>query len=1653
MKRSIRLFISGKLVDISSSSLISFNYLADDLSNPTTVQNSYTRPIEIPATAGNNAIFEGFTRLDRVTGQNGYNPLKRAEFAIYDDSGVVLEKGYAKLDSVSTKGGSAYSYSVSLYGGLGALFYSLMYDDEGNNLSLASLSYLSGDDDELDFNITRAEVRKAWQQIAGAYSSEVKYNVINFAPCYNGIPDKNFDAGKAIFVPSDCDLNNTSGDYGLKSGYALVNFSEKQDEWAVKDFRSYLQRPVIKMKAILEAIKTFAATKGFTINYSGSFFEDNPYYDETWLTLPMLNELTTGSGEEGTETIDAYLIMSLTDQAYQALDIPLSSESDFSVDVALQSYPNSTCTHLGVNPSGRTTHYQNAYFLQLAAVDAQYNYIAVSPVKVLCSYTRGYDASEMVTMAGYTPIGGAPVDPELSIGAFASSGQQVWNQPIHFDLTGVQGAARLYLFATAKPFESTIPGSSDSFKLYTFPATEQSGSTMDSITKEAKNRKVSMTGTCTYETEGQTMRSGALITKQMLLGGSHTPADYLISYAKMCGLQFVYDAPTKTVNVMSRGGAFADGRSNPLNIESRIDRSRDFSFKPYLISKRYLDFEQELSGGQWTEYYKSVYGNSYGVQRVNTGYEFNGEHEKVLDGLAFNGCAEVLERTKTFIKVTTSSDKPYPAPFITADNTYTLYDSDDSTTEIPIPAPDSYATIGYYNDSYKGYDAIPKAQFHADELKPIDGKDCLLFYAGSDDTYSDFLLSDDIAAMLTLNDGVPCYMLEKSTYRIGDDFVVPSFRRYKVSGTSVKRTLDMGTPQEIDNPDFNTTGMANRSLYKLFWNNYIADRYDKDAKVLTCYVDFRGIQVGSGLLRRMYYFDNCLWVLNRITDYDVTSHDSVLCEFIKVKDKNAYADTTTGDLVTTVAPTALTFGADSASQTIVITSTDAWEFDNIPSWLTASQSSGGTAGTETTTTVTLTAAAYSGEEERSINLLIQGTDSSCELAVSQSSHVYTYALQSISSGNLGAEGGTYTPQIYGVKSIDGVAQPAQLLTTADGAYLTEGSGDTYNQFSVSGLSVVAVNLGTNARSAKTITFTCNWHGQTATFTVTQAANTYTDGAVTCQITVNPWNGTSTIYASAAGDTTTFTYNAYVPRTWSSGSVQQVAWNGTPTFSVTSGVGLTRSGQTLTWARNETAYNRDASLYAYNGGTLIGTAYLHQFNSSVTYQLEAIGNHNFSEYGGTWTPTIYGLTFVNGTQTSRRQLTASDGVTLTKGTDTHNQFSASGITITAVDLELNNRSAADVYWIAEWNGAVQGFHTTQDANVITYSLDAVPNKAFTAAGGTYAVDPMASIYRNDNVGWRGRLTAADGCSIVKGSGDRFGKMSISGFTITAADLMTTAYDAVSVAFSLVWTGKATVNFTCTQDLNMEISQYENPTDLVMLFVDSQQTEISDTVLSTGRDVYLKGRYIYELWGRWSSGHDAYYAAGQTQIVNLTNITVEPQSGITVHPYTFAYLTVAAQAYQAAARQWNVLGKYTNSAGTTLTAQRTLKQNAGYRLEWEYTMLSLEWAYEGSGQTVTYAAYNDRSYKYFYAKQTVNVYKVADGNRTLYETYVQGSGAPISISDTTNFNFSPTTIDGDNKGYAWARSNNTSGSARQCVVRVSAIDNPSSYLEIVLIQQSA
>ena len=290
MKQEFRLFLNGREVYFPDTPQILFTFQQTDLTNPTIVKNNFTKTVTIAGTQENNQIFNSIFSLDRTQSDKAvlFNPSQRVPFELYLN-GSLIETGYAKLNTINEENGER-NYEITLYGGLGDFLFNLTYTDEGEKRKLSDMIYTNKEDSqsELTFTINKETVREAWTHLRSGGGDD-KWNVINFMPAYNGLPD-NLDPKKILtntknFVSplrqiSGSTVSTTTGfpstlnsSYHLYNGYGLATAYQDLTEWEVRDLRSYNQRPCLSLKRLLQAIANPKNNGGYNVVYDSKFVD------------------------------------------------------------------------------------------------------------------------------------------------------------------------------------------------------------------------------------------------------------------------------------------------------------------------------------------------------------------------------------------------------------------------------------------------------------------------------------------------------------------------------------------------------------------------------------------------------------------------------------------------------------------------------------------------------------------------------------------------------------------------------------------------------------------------------------------------------------------------------------------------------------------------------------------------------------------------------------------------------------------------------------------------------------------------------------------------------------------------------------------------------------------------------------------------------------------------------------------------------------------------------------------------------------------------------------------------------------------------------------------------------------------------------------
>ena len=979
MRNQIKLFINGLEVDLKEDINILFTYQLEDRTNPTTIKNHYSKNItieEVEGTPKNSLIFGLFSFPDRRIGQGGtagnqFDPSKRVPFELYVN-GDLQESGYAQLTKV-TKSGRKVVYSITLYGGLGDFWYSLHMKDNGETRTLADLKWSNRDendnilpeDEEFDFTINKETVMEAWNRLGAAQNRSEKqlFDTINFATLYPGTPD-NFDADKMLVNTHNSHAfpsTITSGDsaYTTVNGYGLVELKKSYDCWAVRDLRSYLQKPVLSVRRLVETCCDPVNNGGYNVDLDETFFtQSNPYFSRAWVTLPSLivdggddssstyggnpsafdplaqgRQPSTDPGSHddnhlymcvqsassviditgNTITVDASNVVDLSELPFSyidtSMDVGMVAEATGTATLTLV---ETLITRTGLFNRKRLTDLWCTVFVQLVAFDADTNEkIAGSDIYRFCATDRmdgGYYAQlkqffQIVDSMGYdvsfllgpdfTPgnivdiAGNFQYDNSLRAHKFVSTDNYFrWR----LELQRIPKVDHIkFKMVTSQIYGSK--GYKADTDYYNYFWNKLGYLNQDAVVYAPK-KVLSYGGNVSVSVPNE-ISSGAKITKKKLLSTDESAADFLLSYSKMFGLYWWKDIYSNTIYCRTRNNFF-NGETEDL--EDRVDRSKDIMTTPILFDKHFYTMTQDTPETKYSTRYDELYSRTYGSQKINTNFNFNNDTKELFDKCVFTNLIQVRD-TSDMYKTYFNRDG-YRLPTQVIDGlSYTLYSGynhDQSITKDYVPNDiDFTRTVDFYPRG--GYDFMTHPAAFTDDgdsRGSVSNKYTLLFFdlftepTDAQGNRIKIFLTDDVNEMISLNEN-RCWLWTESAYDDDGNLLaypldsIPNFSRYYQNRLS----WDFGTPQEyfIDDLSLGEEG----SLYNRYWKKYLHDQFNANTRMMTCYVKFDR-RIMEDALRKFYWFDNRLWVLNKVTDYSVTKYNTVKCEFIAVDDPLNY---------------------------------------------------------------------------------------------------------------------------------------------------------------------------------------------------------------------------------------------------------------------------------------------------------------------------------------------------------------------------------------------------------------------------------------------------------------------------------------------------------------------------------------------------------------------------------------------------------------------------------------------------------------------------------------------------------------------------------------------------------------------------------------------
>ena len=942
----IDLLINNFPVDLSDEGIsILFQRQRTDYTNPTIVRNSFTKTIKLPGTKTNNSIFSNLWKLDRYVNINGgdFVPSKREPFILLKD-GNLVEQGYVKLNNIVwNSNNNSYTYEVTLYGELGNLLYGLSYNidnetDEVSPLTLADLDFGFN-----EFRINKELIDYAWKRLDGDSSTTGDnyklFDTINFMVSYDGIPQaNNFDTKNvwcsvdrkasvnwkdhhyyANQFPSEIVEDNVTYKYistmlskmDPDDHYALMELKKDLSPLEMRDLRSYLLRPVINIKKVFEAIGNYINTHyGYTLDMSDPFFSTDDF-SSTWMTLSMLYEIDPDV-ESGTKFTKKQLFSNTSSPASYLISFCKIYGIYLDVDYFEKKL---TLTRL--------PNFFNREKINELKVDLSRE-IKINPLSFdKASYTFDYGQGEGEFLKKYKETYGiqygskkvntgyrfdastAPyIDNNIYRQGVDSIDQSIYYRYPYFAKNSF-GTDELFIYPTGLLDEANLP----TYKLFNVDTPDE--------VKTVDGEMSPYWYPGIYDESNKTVYVYNVVNSgyqfMNVWWGGLRPQVWQDSFPKLqC-----HSEDNKAVdgkNILVKFSGFRQAKYGHLtstadrtfwNIDSYTDEVIDATSVNYLLSDDNPYLKQFIGKNCYYDCpMPSVgYGGNSYLMTINrlpsfsrASYLYTRDSGKIptfyvgqYGNYTITGSSSSVSITKsnTYYRTSVSSSSGRQYSYF---NGYAY--KPNHRYFIAAAVKTSNASAIKSGNNYAHPDIIGSTLINSNDLQYSDKVQLIGSIVEIGDTSLNKLTSlstNNISSSVSWDTE---YLVVYDLTEIGmEDKLTTVNAAIEYFGMTELRvgysydlteTLDFGISRELYVP--NCTYGQNIGVYNEYWKHYISDVYSVNTRVMECYCFLDNI---DKVFREFYYYDNCLWILSKITDW---SMETKLCKamFIKVNDINNY---------------------------------------------------------------------------------------------------------------------------------------------------------------------------------------------------------------------------------------------------------------------------------------------------------------------------------------------------------------------------------------------------------------------------------------------------------------------------------------------------------------------------------------------------------------------------------------------------------------------------------------------------------------------------------------------------------------------------------------------------------------------------------------------
>lgn len=904
----IRLFLENREVELNEKVAFAINKQFEDVTSPTDIKNDWSKTVEIPFTQSNHKLFGDLFKVDRliVEGDSSlmgmyFDPYKKVNFRLQWGDTVIMQ-GYAKNVSVSKVVNGEGHYSITLNGELGKVFQEMKkitFDQ-----STDDTKYLIEGDRYIDETINKDLIYKLWtkepdfsnlalhrkyisvynpntgQTIKRPNPSYNVNNILGFAPnnSYDeGFDYKTFQVNTTSSKTFSEELNSraTSRGYEDYEGATGVAADTVVDNGllprSIGEFRSYLQLPFIYFNKLFRILldKTEEIT-GYSYHLDEDWFSSsNPYWSKLVYMLKKLNvKLENKTYEDTTNK------MSLQYCTLRA------GTTDVPVRTYPYTYSPSTLDRQWVEFTGLKnindlkTKFENEEIDTIVinqevpidiilfnpknkkgeAVGSSSDKIVMGKGAHLVVIFGVYDENDTLVSSHTTAICGENYtadnlgNPEMvyKIKNIPYKADRMWKTTVPGKMVFLIDRNTVGSTFTIKMCAQyvVVPTNGESLSQYIEPVyfLNSIDSSWNNIVAFDNVQTAIPSGSkITYTTSDIIKRSGGNFTLNDLWDNNYNLFNEVLNYCKMFRIGIFCDDINKQLIFKPLSIYFED--YNILDWTNKLDLSKEYHIQPITFENKYILFNYNEKDTQLNKDYREKYGLKFGEYKLTTDYEFSNETKNLYNG---------------------------------------VYNS--------IPSSDMVLSWGQIYSNLSILYVLPSEILPNNkdkDNKSVDLFGSLFLYNGLSnwDTTSglrNVIITDDTSFQIINN----LYFYTQNAEGDKSQISVSTYPLLDIKSQDNDVCL-FKTP--VENYTYKNNNYDNtKGIYDNFWKNYLNERYNKQNKIVTCYLRLTPYDIANFQYNNFVKIENQLYFVNKIYDYALDESVSTKVDLITIQNIEGY---------------------------------------------------------------------------------------------------------------------------------------------------------------------------------------------------------------------------------------------------------------------------------------------------------------------------------------------------------------------------------------------------------------------------------------------------------------------------------------------------------------------------------------------------------------------------------------------------------------------------------------------------------------------------------------------------------------------------------------------------------------------------------------------